>query len=102
MSVQFAQPESPARTSSRRVPGTVDAIYFVTADADPGMAPRLVEPFAKMGVVPVRIHVSTEDGDGAKLSADLRLANVTHQTAHLIDKALRRIVGVHQVIVATE
>lgn len=102
MSVQFAQPELPARTQSRRVPGTVDAIYFVAADAEPGMVPRLVEPFAKMSVVPVRIHISSEDGDGAELSADLRIANVTQQTAMLIEKALRRIVGVQQVITVTE
>lgn len=102
MSVQFAQPELSARMQPRRVPGTVDAIYFVTADADPGMVPRLVEPFSKMSVVPMRIHVSSEDGDGAELGADLRIANVTQQTAMLIEKALRRIVGVRQVIVATE
>lgn len=93
---------APAAAEPRGEDDTVTAMYFVTAQADPGMAPRLVEPFARMDVVPTRIHVSTEDGGGERITADLRAANVTRQTAHLIDKALRRIVGVHQVIAVTE
>lgn len=91
-----------AATEPCREGDTVTAMYFVTAHADPGMAPRLVEPFSKMGVVPTRVHVSTEDGDGTEIAADLRAAGVTRQTAHLIDKALRRVVGVRQVIAVTE
>lgn len=80
----------------------VDAKYFVVADADPGLAPRLVEPFAKLGLVPSRLHLSTEDGAGEEISADLRVCRVDRMTAHLIDKALRRVVGVRQVIALVE
>lgn len=82
--------------------GFVDAKYFVTAQADPGIAPRLVEPFAKLGLMPSRLHLSREDGDGSLVSADLRVARVDAMTAHLIDKALRRVVGVRQVIALVE
>ncbi len=78
------------------------AIFFVTAAADPGMVQRLVEPFSKLGLVPARVHISSEDRDGAEISADLRVTGLTRQTAHLIDKALRRIVGVRQVIALAE
>lgn len=80
----------------------VQAIFFVTADAEPGLVPRLVEPFAKLGLTPARVHVSSEDGAGEEISADLRVCNVAPLTAHLIDKALRRVVGVRTVIALVE
>ena len=80
----------------------VEAIFFVTATADAGMVQRLVEPFSKLGLVPARIHISSENGQGDEFSADLRVAGLTRQTAHLVDKALRRIVGVQQVITLAE
>lgn len=80
---------------------TVHALFFVTADADPGMVPRLVEPFAKLGIVPARVHISGEYGSGGEFSADLRASGVSRQDAHLIDKALARIVGVRRVIAVT-
>lgn len=80
----------------------VTAMFFVTAAADPGIAPRLVEPFAKLGLVPARVHISSEDGDGGEITADLRAAGVSRETAHLLAKALNRIVGVRQVIALAE
>lgn len=81
---------------------TVKALYFVTAQSDPGLLPRLIEPFAKLGLVPSRAHASAEAGDGRELTADLRVTGVDRQTAHLIDKALRRVVGVRSVIALVE
>ena len=81
---------------------SVNAMYFVTADADPGVALRLIEPFSKLGLVPGRVHISSEDGNGEDMSADLRIQDVTPKTAHVIDKALRSIIGVRQVIALVE
>ena len=81
---------------------SVHAMFFVTADAGPGIAPRLIEPFAKLGLTPARLHISSEDGAGDDLNADLRVRDVTRGTAQKIDKALRAIVGVRQVIALVE
>lgn len=89
---------APAPRERKFSDDAVQAIFFVTATADPGMVQRLVEPIGKLGLVPMRVHISSEDGNGDELSADLRIAGLTRQTAHLLDKALRRIVGVRQVI----
>jgi len=59
---------------------TVRAFFFVTAPADPGLLPRLIEPVAKLGAVPSRVHASRESGDGSELSVDLRLAGVISET----------------------
>ncbi|MDH3579035.1 MAG: hypothetical protein OEM91_00215 [Hyphomicrobiales bacterium] len=88
-----AERDTPARPHD-----TVQAMFFVTADADPQLCPRLVQPFAKLGLAPTRIHLSRENGSGEEISADLRVCGVSRTTAHLIDKALRRIIGVRSVI----
>lgn len=81
---------------------TVRAFYFVTAPADPGLLPRLIEPVAKLGAVPARVHASRESGDGSELSVDLRLTGVAPRTAELVEYALRAVVGVRQVMAVVE
>ncbi len=73
-------------------------MFHVAADAEASVLPRLVEPFAKLGLVPIRVHLSTEHGAGDEISADLRVAGVDETTAHLLEKALSRIVGVRSVM----
>jgi hypothetical protein len=81
---------------------TVRAFFFVTAPADPGLLPRLIEPVAKLGAVPARLHASREAGDGSELSVELRLAGVAPRTAELVEFALRAVVGVRQVMALVE
>lgn len=77
--------------------GTVRAFFLVSAPADPNLLPRLIEPIAKMGATPLRVHASRESGDGSELSVDLRLAGVARRTAELVEYALRAVVGVRHV-----
>ena len=81
---------------------TVHARYLVVAPADPGLLPRLLEPFSRLGTVPSRIHASAEAGDGSELTVDMRLVNVAPRTAELIEHALRRVVGVSQLIAVVD
>jgi hypothetical protein len=91
-----------AVAAPRAEPETVRAFFFVTAPADPGLLPRLIEPVAKLGAVPSRVHASRESGDGSELTVDLRLAGVTPRTADLVERALRAVVGVRQVMAVVE
>lgn len=81
---------------------TVSARFLVMADADPGLLPRLLEPFAKLGLVPSRVHASREDGDGSVVSVDLRMRDVEPRAAELVENALRRVLGVSQLIAVVE
>ncbi|MFZ1103637.1 MAG: hypothetical protein WAN86_12485 [Hyphomicrobiaceae bacterium] len=83
-------------------PTTVRAYYFISAPAHPGLLPRLIEPVAKLGAVPTRVHASRESGDGTELTVDLRLAGVAPRTADLVARALRAVVGVRQVRTVVE
>jgi hypothetical protein len=80
----------------------VNARYLVVGPSDPGLLPRLLEPMAKLGEVPSRVHATRESGDGSEFSVDVRLCNVAPRTAELVENALRRVVGVHQVIAVVE
>lgn len=91
-----------AHAAPAAVPTSVDARFLVVAPADPGLLSRLVEPFAKLGMVPSRVHASREDGDGSELTVDLRLSGVPARTAELIELGLRRVVGVRQLIAVVE
>ena len=81
---------------------TVRAYYFISAPAHPGLLPRLIEPVAKLGAVPARVHASRESGDGSELIVDLRLAGIPPRTADLVARALRAVVGVRHVKAVVE
>jgi len=83
-------------------PSFVTARFLVQGPSDPGLLPRLLEPFAKLGAVPSRVHASCESGDGSQMTVDLRLGGVAPRTAELIEYALRRVVGVGQFIAVIE
>ena len=83
-------------------PDAVSARFLVHAPSDPGLLPRLVEPFSKLGTVPSRVHASCESGDGSQMTVDLRLAGVAPRTAELVELALRRVVGVSLLIAVVE
>ena len=50
----------------------------------------------------MRIHASSEAGDGSELTVDLRLGGLTPRAAQLIEHGLRATVGVRQVIAVVE
>jgi len=83
-------------------PTSFKALFYVTGVADPGLLPRVIEPVAKMGHVPTRVHASRESGDGSEVVVDLRLKGVNARTAQLVENALRATVGVRQVIAVVE
>ena len=83
-------------------PATVRAYFFISAPVDPGLLPRLIEPVAKLGAVPTRMHASRESGDGSELTVDLRLRGVAPRTVELIGRALRAVVGVRRVKAVVE
>ena len=78
------------------------ALFLVTAPADPQMLSRLVEPAAKLGHIPDRVHASREAGDRSEMTVDMRLSGVPHRTAELLEYGLRSVYGVRQVLAVIE
>ena len=97
-----SQDAAVAAAAPASAPDSVRALFYAVGLADPELMPRLVAPLGKLGVVPCRIHASRENGDGSELSVELRFRNLSSHVARQIETALRRTVGVRQVIVAIE
>lgn len=80
----------------------VAARFHVVGEADPGLLPRLLEPVAKLGATPLRVHASREAGDGSEVSVDLRLGLVAQRMAEQVENALRRVIGVKHLVAVIE
>ncbi|MGC2854980.1 hypothetical protein ACM64Y_05865 [Novispirillum sp. DQ9] len=77
---------------SRTTASTV--CYSVSAEADPGLLPRLIGHLAKVGLVPARLHVTTHDGE---MAVDLQVADLPAERAALLEQRFRTTVGVQWV-----
>lgn len=72
----------------------VAARFTVTADAFPGLLPRLVEPFAKRDLIPDAVRAVRE---GSAMRAEISLQAMPRGMVHLVAGNLGQIVGVHRV-----
>jgi len=78
---------------------SVQAQFSIQAGAEPGVMPRVMELFAKRGLVPDFWHSAVS---GAALSIEIRVAGVERDTVDYIARCARQIVGVDTVLTASD
>jgi hypothetical protein len=71
--------------------------FFVHASAEPGVMPRLLELFAKRGLVPDRWH-SALARPGMTLSIDIEISGLERDTVEYVANCMRQIAGVELVL----
>lgn len=71
----------------------------IQARAEPGVMPRVMELFAKRGLVPDFWHSAVS---GAALSIEIRIAGLERDTVDYIARCMRQIVGVDTVLTARD
>ena len=76
--------------------------YSVYAQADPGVMPRVLEVFAKRGLVPIRWHSDVTGLQGRDLAIDVQVAGLTPDNGHYIARCLQQISTVDQVLTAVK
>src|SRR5438876_7970673 len=76
----------------------VTACFSVHAHAEPGVMPRILELFAKRGLVPSAWHSSTCGTDGAELAIDIQMRGLGRDVADYIAACLRQIAFVEVVL----
>lgn len=77
------------------------ACFTVTAQADPGLLPRLVGLFAKLGRTPLRCHADLIEGPhGADLVVDLQVADLDGKAALALARRLEALWGVTAVLLS--
>jgi acetolactate synthase small subunit len=69
--------------------------YSLQARAEPGVMPRVVELFAKRGLVPHKWHSTAS---GSLLAIDLQIGGLERDVADYIARCMRQIVGVETVL----
>ena len=72
----------------------VTVLFSVQARAEPAVLPRVVELFAKRGLVPQRLHSTT---NGPSLAIDVQIA-VQRNLGDYIARCMRQIVGVETIL----
>jgi acetolactate synthase small subunit len=76
------------------------ACFRVDARAEPGVMPRVLELFAKRGLVPQRWYsIVTAD---AAMTIAIEVASLGRETADYIARCMRQIVGVEAVLTAID
>lgn len=92
-----ADPETPDPTTEAAVRQRV-ACYSIRAAADPGLMARVLETFAKRGLVPERWHSDLVGGERDELSIDVQVTGLDGHTSAHIAARLRQIWGVEAVL----
>lgn len=69
----------------------VPARFLVTAEASPGLLPRLLQPLAKRDLTADLFHAQRQGDD---LQVELTLHAMPAEMVHLVEGNLRQVVGV--------
>jgi acetolactate synthase small subunit len=77
------------------------ACFSIHAHADPGVMPRVLELFAKRGLVPSVWHSSTCGPDRAELMIDIQMRGLDRDLSDYLAACLRQIAYV-QVVLTSE
>jgi acetolactate synthase regulatory subunit len=71
--------------------------FSLQASAEPGVMPRVLELFAKRGLVPARWH-SVVAQPGQTLSIDIEIDGLERETVAYVANCMRQIAGVELVL----
>ena len=85
------------RASSQDADPALTACFSVSGAPSPGLMPRILELFAKRGLVPDAFHGRVSDG---RLSVEIRAVGMDEALAGYIGRCLRQIHLVERVLVS--
>jgi acetolactate synthase small subunit len=76
----------------------VVAYFSVHAQAEPGVMPRVLELFAKRGLVPTGWHSAVTGADQSELRIDIQMGGLEPEAVEYIAACLRQIACVDRVL----
>jgi acetolactate synthase small subunit len=74
------------------------AYFFVHAQAEPGVMPRVLELFAKRGLVPSDWHSAVSGPDQARLTIEIQMRGLGREITDYVAACLRQIASVEAVL----
>ena len=99
MSTESARLDADRVAATEQTP-TVTACFAVRAAADPGSLPRILELFAKRGLVPSSVQARLTGTGEPALSVDLQVAGLEPALVDVVAENLRQIWVVERVLTA--
>jgi acetolactate synthase regulatory subunit len=78
----------------------VTSYFSVHARAMPGVMPRVLEQFAKRGLVPTIWHSAIAEADRAALTIDIEMEGLDRDVTRYLAACLRQIADVETVLTA--
>ena len=88
---------SPAQPEAERSQ-SVTSCFAVQARAEPGVMPRVLEPFAKRGLVPAQWRSTLAGARRDELHIEIQLEGASRELADYIARCLRQIPDVEAVL----
>ena len=85
-------------TSGRSPTKSTTACFSISAYSDPGTLPRVLEVFAKQGLMPDTLHSVTAGAEGEEQHIDLQMRDMSEQQSQHMARALRQIYLVNSVL----
>ena len=76
------------------------ACFSVQGQSHPQMMPRVLELFAKRGLVPASCHAATAGTHREELHIDLQVEDMGAELAEYVAQCLRQVVGVDAVLIS--
>ena len=70
--------------------------FELLADAEPGLIPRALAPFARRSLIPDVVRAQRR---GTAMLVEIRVDAMSSEVLHLIEGNLRQIVGVQRLVV---
>ncbi len=74
--------------------------FSLTAEAEPGAMSRVLEVFAKRGLVPSQWHSTLAGRHGDELQIDVQITDIDAMLARRLAETLRQMVAIRSVLVA--
>ncbi len=76
------------------------ACFSIQAEVEPGVMPRVLELFARRGLVPRRWISDATGPGGRELTIDVQIAGLAPETQATIARCLRQVWGVGAVLIS--
>ncbi len=89
-----------SRQHPSQSPSQPTACFAVEARAEPGAMPRVLELFAKRGLVPRHWHSTLHGSGGAELHIDIQVEGMAHELAQYVARCLRQLPDVVLVLIS--
>ncbi|HYH20416.1 MAG TPA: hypothetical protein VD995_17560 [Azospirillum sp.] len=96
-----AQPAAQPATDTRPYDPTRRVAFALRADADPGVLPRVLELFAKRGLVPATLHAD-HMADDDTLAIEVEVTGMARAESDHVANCLRQIPGVTLVLASEQ